>query len=322
MENSNSLTFSRHLTYLELLPSAADAGARRERVEKSFIGCSTNKSAALPDRRALLVAAMAHIRVEKLDTAEQVRTFLSSDRIYAAYAIGTLETTNTAANTVLVARNDHFPLSLFLLSQPIETAPTLFLMGDPSGLEEVFLHPLASVYFAWASARDEHMTCVRRYWRVEDPESMLRMVTTADTFRPDAMVGDQEVKPLSLDDQQTLVHTYEMAFGGAPASMRLLERGPYFGVWHRRQLVSVAGTHFHAKQARLAAVGNVWTAPSFRNRRLATATVGAVTRELLKTCDDVVLNVREDNAPARRVYERLGYRVHCRYWQTRVRWRG
>jgi RimJ/RimL family protein N-acetyltransferase len=265
---------------------------------------------------------MTHIQVEKLTNPEEAFTYLTADRTYAAYAIGAVDTVNWASNTLLVAKRDECACALFLLSQPFETAPTLFLMGDPSALEEVFHHPLAPTYFAWTSARDEHMECLKRHWRVEDPESMLRMVVTRETFSPDSQTSNCGMRSLVAEDHRALVETYETAFGGAPANMRLLERGPYFGVWYQNQLVSVAGTHFQSPTCRIAAVGNVWTAPAYRNQRLATTTVGAVTQKLLETCDDVVLNVREDNPPARHVYERLGYRIHCRFWQIRVRWKG
>jgi predicted GNAT family acetyltransferase len=38
-----------------------------------------------------------------------------------------------------------------------------------------------------------------------------------------------------------------------------------------------------------------------------------VTQELLRTCDQVVLNVRSDNPPALAAYLALGYREHIRF---------
>jgi ribosomal protein S18 acetylase RimI-like enzyme len=55
------------------------------------------------------------------------------------------------------------------------------------------------------------------------------------------------------------------------------------------------------------------THADYRGRGFATATTGAVTAELLRTCDQVVLNVRSDNPPALQAYRRLGYREHVRF---------
>src|SRR4029078_4725934 len=72
------------------------------------------------------------------------------------------------------------------------------------------------------------------------------------------------------------------------------------------RLVAAAGTHVISHAARLAVVGNVLTHVDYRGRGYATAVTGAVTAELLRTCDQVVLNVRSDNPPALQAYRRLG----------------
>jgi predicted GNAT family acetyltransferase len=68
-----------------------------------------------------------------------------------------------------------------------------------------------------------------------------------------------------------------------------------------------------SREARLAVVGNVLTHVDYRGRGFATAVTGAVTAELLRTSDQVVLNVRSDNPPALQAYRRLGYAEHVRF---------
>jgi predicted GNAT family acetyltransferase len=77
--------------------------------------------------------------------------------------------------------------------------------------------------------------------------------------------------------------------------------------------VSAAGTHVVSPSARLAVVGNVLTHANYRGRGFAAAVTGAVTAELLRFCDQVVLNVRSDNPPALQAYRRLGYQEHVRF---------
>jgi predicted GNAT family acetyltransferase len=55
------------------------------------------------------------------------------------------------------------------------------------------------------------------------------------------------------------------------------------------------------------------THADFRGRGYATAVTGAVTAELLRFCDQVVLNVRADNPPALAAYRRLGYQVYVTF---------
>ena len=106
-----------------------------------------------------------------------------------------------------------------------------------------------------------------------------------------------------------------------------IAEGVYYGIRVNGRLVSAAGTHVISPQARLGVVGNVLTSPEYRGRGYATATTAAVTAELLRTCDHVVLNVRSDNPPALQAYRRLGYAEHVRFEERLIhrigaRWPG
>ena len=87
----------------------------------------------------------------------------------------------------------------------------------------------------------------------------------------------------------------------------------YYGVRVGGKLIAAAGTHVVSSQARMAVVGNVLTHVDYRGRGYATAVTGAVTAELLRSCDQVALNVRSDNPPALAAYRRLGYAEHVRF---------
>src|SRR5439155_17501601 len=105
---------------------------------------------------------------------------------------------------------------------------------------------------------------------------------------------------------------YQLGFASWLPSSSIAD-GVYYGIRAGGQLVSAAGTHVVSPTARLAVVGNVLTHIDYRGRGFATAVTGAVTAELLKTCDEVVLNVRADNPPALNAYRRLGYAEHVRF---------
>jgi ribosomal protein S18 acetylase RimI-like enzyme len=263
---------------------------------------------------------MAHWHVALLDTPEEAYTFLAQDRRFAAYALGCLEKDHWPFSTALLASDSDGAQAIYLLSQPLEGATLLFLLGDPGGLKAIFSQPMAAVPFAWIHAKDEHLACLKKYWRLEGQEKMLRMAITQGDLPPRASPAPAGLRRLRASDGEALSRTYEAAFG-IPAASRLLDRGPYYGVWEKGVLVSVAGTHLLSPRYGAAVVGNVWTRPSHRGKGLGTLTVGAVTRELLEYCEEVILNVREDNKEACRVYEKLGYRLHCEFWQIRARWK-
>jgi GNAT superfamily N-acetyltransferase len=111
---------------------------------------------------------------------------------------------------------------------------------------------------------------------------------------------------------------YGLGFAAWIPSAAVAE-GVYFGIRVNGRLVAAAGTHVISRQAGLAVVGNVLTHAEHRGRGYAKATTSAVTNELLRYCDHVVLNVRADNPPAIAAYRRLGYQEHCRFEERLVR---
>jgi predicted GNAT family acetyltransferase len=128
------------------------------------------------------------------------------------------------------------------------------------------------------------------------------------TFQP-APGPTARLLPAEIGDLNRL---YNLGFTAwLPAAA--IVHGVYYGIRIGGRLVAAAGTHVISPDARLAAVGNVMTHRDYRGRGYAKVTTSAVTQELLRSCEQVVLNVRSDNPPALAAYRRLGYREHVRF---------
>ena len=91
------------------------------------------------------------------------------------------------------------------------------------------------------------------------------------------------------------------------------EKRPVFAVIKGGRIVSLALIFLRTQD--VAFVGGVYTVPEFRNMGLATSTTSRATEEALKLSRLAALIVRADNAPAIRVYEKIGYKLH-----ERVKW--
>jgi len=137
---------------------------------------------------------------------------------------------------------------------------------------------------------------------------MVRMWVDRSTFRPTP--GD--VHRLEPSEMGELNRLYGLGFASWLPSTTIAE-GVYYGIRLGGRLAAAAGTHVISPTARLAVVGNVLTNAEHRGRGYATAVTSAVTNELLRTCDEVVLNVRSDNPPALAAYRHLGYQEHVRF---------
>jgi ribosomal protein S18 acetylase RimI-like enzyme len=154
-------------------------------------------------------------------------------------------------------------------------------------------------------------------YQIDPGPPMVRMWVDRASFRP-APGPAARLLPAEIADLNRLYNLGFMAWLPAAA----IGHGIYYGIRVGGRLVAAAGTHVISQDAGLAAVGNVMTHRDYRGRGYAKITTSAVTQELLRSCEQIVLNVRSDNPPALAAYRRLGYREHVRFEERLVRRRG
>jgi ribosomal protein S18 acetylase RimI-like enzyme len=241
-----------------------------------------------------------------------LRAFLARDRLFAAYALCDLDEREFGRSRWGVAMADDQVLAVGLEYGGLTPQP-MFLTGTNDGIGAILrdvLRPRA----AYVAARAEALPAVARHYRIEPGPPMVRMwVDRARFLALPAPVA--RLLPVEVGELNRL---YQLGFGAWLPSSAVAE-GVYYGIRVNGRLVAAAGTHVISREARLAVVGNVLTHTEYRGRGYAKAVTSAVTAELLRYCDQVVLNVRSDNPPAIQAYRRLGYMEHCRFEERLVR---
>jgi ribosomal protein S18 acetylase RimI-like enzyme len=186
-------------------------------------------------------------------------------------------------------------------------------MGESAAIVAILrdvVHPRT----AYAAVLPANLPALEACYRVEPGPQMVRMWVDRASFRP-FPADVARLLPVEIGDLNRL---YQLGFTAWLPPSAIAE-GVYHGIRVAGRLVSAAGTHVVSPEARLGVVGNVMTHADYRGRGYATAVTGAVTAELLRFCDQVVLNVRADNPPALQAYRRLGYREHVRFEERLVR---
>lgn len=246
---------------------------------------------------------------------ELLRRFLERDRLRAAYALCDLEDREFAKSKWGVAIEGGEPTCVVLEFGGLTPQP-LFAMGDASGIVAV-LRQVIRPRLVYLAADESLLAHIGRVYRVDPGPQMLRMVVNRQTFRP-VQGPAVRLTPVDIVDLNRL---YGLGFAGWLPS-ESIATGVYYGVRVAGRLVAAAGTHVISPTAALAAVGNVMTHTDFRNRGFAKLTTSAVTQDLLRSCEDVVLNVRADNPPAIAAYQALGYREYCRFEERLAHRRG
>ncbi len=247
-------------------------------------------------------------------TADRVllREYLERDRLFAAYAICDLGEREFPRTRWGIATIGERPVAVALEYGGLTPQP-LFVMGDPDGIAAI-LRDIVRPRAAYVAAKRESLPAVAQHYRVEPGPEMIRMWVDRSTFQP-TMARTERMVPVEVGELNRL---YQLGFAAWLPATAVAE-GVYHGIRINGRLVAAAGTHVINREAGLAVVGNVLTQTDHRGRGYAKAVTSAVTAELLRSCDEVVLNVRADNPPAIAAYRRLGYQEHCRFEERLVR---
>jgi ribosomal protein S18 acetylase RimI-like enzyme len=255
------------------------------------------------------------LEIRQTRDRELLRDFLDSDRLFAAYALCDLDDREFGRTRWGVALDRGRPVAVVLEYTGLSPQP-LFVMGDRAGVVGA-LRDVIRPRTAYLAARTELLSAAAAVYKVSEGPPMVRMWVDSTTFRPAPMAAVRLV-PEDIGDLNKL---YDFGLTSWLPS-ESVANGVYYGIRINGHLVAAAGTHVVSRVMGLAAVGNVLTHRDYRGRGFAKIVTGAVTQELLRFCDQVVLNVRSDNPPALRAYEAIGYREHVRFEERLVHRRG
>lgn len=245
---------------------------------------------------------------------ERVLAVLKSDRDWAVYALCDLEPPHAKFAEWRVADKER---ALLLLYREFG-APVLFTFGPPAAVAELLRDVREPELYLLI--RPEHLPVVAESYAVTEPLVMWRMTLNAERFAATKEHELPECVRLGPERFAVLEALYADGAdtGEAPDffSRAQVELGVFYGAWEDGALVAAAGTHLYSEKLGLGAVGNVYVRRDRRGRGLGRAVTRAVTAALLhRGVHTIALNVRQDNAAAIRVYESLGYRRYCPFYE-------
>jgi ribosomal protein S18 acetylase RimI-like enzyme len=243
---------------------------------------------------------------------------LDRDRDWSAYALGDL-------SPELVDNCDwHAPAdvertpALVLLYRGF-TPPIAFAMGarrDVRPLLGELRAPTISLHM-----RSEAVDAMAGIYTPTETLAMHRMTLRLAAFTP---AQHADARPLAADDLAAVSSLYDDGHrrGAGPTFFHppMLGQRTFRGIWEDGALVAIAGTHLYSREIGVCAIGNVYTRSDRRGRGLGARVTSAVAAHALaEGVSTIVLNVGHANTTAKRVYERLGFVVHCHFLEGEAR---
>jgi RimJ/RimL family protein N-acetyltransferase len=248
-------------------------------------------------------AVRAHVEylVRQVHDVDELRRIMQPHRSYAAYAIGQLQPGLFERSRWWLSRGAGG--EALLLHSRGGLGSALFALGTVDALEAALrLHP--GPRYTFLTCQVHHIDVVLRRYAMPDHHAVLRMRVDRETFAG----APGAARRLSGRDVREINRLYRS--DGSPAfyTAENIRDAVYYGAFADGRLVAVAGTHVISALDGIAVAGNVFVHPQYRGRGLGTLVTGAVTRELLRSCREVVLSVDPRNTAAVRAYQRLGYR--------------
>lgn len=238
-------------------------------------------------------------------TIDHLRAILRQDPAWSAYALGDLDP------RWFLHCDWHVSGSSLVLVVRAFNPPVLFAIGDVETCLNLIPDEPA---YAIQVRPDLGRALSERYTFL--PKPMARMALDGSRF-PGAQGSAERLTPAHLAELHNLYRDGE-ARGESPDFFHesMVADGVFYGVREGGVLAAAAGTHLVSGQEHVAAVGNVYTRLQSRGRGYARCATAAVVAELLQSgIRDIALNVSAGNKIATRVYQSLGFRCTCAFFE-------
>jgi GNAT superfamily N-acetyltransferase len=229
--------------------------------------------------------------------------FLDEDRILHIFTIYDLRFMRNKTKVWAALENDEMRGYLFEFDKRI-----IHTRGQTEGITELLDY--ISLEEPVMVIEPHHLAVIEKSFKPVEPTdasskgkitTYLVMKTNAETFQPSIKHRFKKLEAEDLDEVSERIGE-----GWAKRVEDAIRRGMAFGAYERDSLASLATVPEIIED--IAFVRGVYTVPSLRSKGLATSATSALIEELISLDKEAILWVAKANTPARKVYEKIGFR--------------
>lgn len=247
---------------------------------------------------------------------KQLQRFLLRKPIANAYQLGNFDPAYFDFCRWFATYDDAGDIDALLLLYTGLSLPVVLTAGTAHGITQLFRETRSVVPERFLfQIHEHHVDPLELFYKSRKPARMSRMALERRAWEP--IATSDKVVPLGHRDTADIVQLYRH-YPDNFFEPYQLESGLYFGVREEEGLVSIAGIHMLSERYDIATIGNLVTAPEYRGHGFATQCTARLLTALFDRVSLVALNTAEDNQPARRTFERLGFTPHFTYIEGRV----
>ncbi|TFG96228.1 GNAT family N-acetyltransferase [Candidatus Thorarchaeota archaeon] len=246
-------------------------------------------------------------KIEPLSDAnmENVLEILSEDPLSNIVLIADCTQLRDWCDVRILRRNENID-AIFSLYSDLDFIATAFWCRNIEALVEImadFSHQLVGKEFI-AICTDEQLKQFGEACIILKPTKERQMIAdrTTELFCECKQIPIR----LTIEHADQLRELYRLS--GTPAwTPNAMNLGPFFGIIEDDGTISaVAGVHYMTSYG--TEIGNVSTHPDHKRKGYAAACIKAVVDDVLKNSELVVLHYFDENIPAQKLYEKMGFK--------------
>ncbi len=263
------------------------------------------------------------MEITAISDREKIKNFLLEEPYLHLYELGNLHekifsrskwfcaSENGAIKSAAmlhISENDNDNI-LFLLENKNTEAAVRLLQGIISNLPDCF----------YAHVSHDTAAMLNTVYETSSPVIYNKMKITGDILLARSIKYPEFTYRVNKNDFEAINEFLRGINPEAFFTSAMIETGKYFIIRKNSDLIAMAGVHFYSKELKIAAIGNVATAPEYRGKGYAGSVAATLCRDLWKDIKYIGLNVRADNIPAIKAYEKMGFVYYSSHEEIRAK---